>query len=234
MSQSSQLQPLLSPGDSTDETATTPSPPPLPGEHGMNKCSQTVPRLSSTVSTVSVGRATQSCTCSGGMDILATPITPSRTVTTHPRMPSMALERASANSYLLLGDNEELDLAEATTPPPGSPDRQAVAHGWDAFIPSLTTTKKGELGAIDEILVSYANFAGGAFRMFEEESSQVMDCIMAMEDALEHDHDEVVQTRGNLTRLEAIVLANAQGICNLRTMMWENVTTVTSLQRTVR
>ena len=69
--------------------------------------------------------------------------------------------------------------------------------------------------------------------MIEAESDKVMDRIMAMEDVLEHDHDEVVQTRGHLTRLEEIVLANTQGICNLWTMMRENVTTVASLQCTV-
>ena len=59
------------------------------------------------------------------------------------------------------------------------------------------------------MLVSYANFAGGAFCTFKAESDRVMNRILAIEEEWEHDHDEMVQTRGSLTKLEEIVLANA-------------------------
>ena len=54
-----------------------------------------------------------------------------------------------------------------------------------------------------------------------------------MEEALDHDHDEVVQTCGSLTKLEEIVLANATGISKLMTIMRENVSTVAVLQSIV-
>ena len=189
--------------------------------------------MTHTYSIVLGGHATRSSTCSGGMDVLAIPITPSRTVTMRPRMPKPASATALANSYSLLGDDEVTVVAAATLPPPCSPDHQAMAHGWDAFVDSMAPTKKGEISAIDEILILYANFSGNAFRAFEAESEKVMVCITAMEDALDNDRDEIVQTRGNLTKLEEIVLANAQGICDLRAMMRENVTTVVTLQRMV-
>jgi hypothetical protein len=199
-----------------------------------------VPLSSSTASAVSGGRAMCSTTRTGGgfppphrTDNPATPITPSCTVAPHSRTPTKALALASPNSYSLLGDDEDMDAVAAALPPHGSPDHKATAHGWDSFVNSLTTTAKGELGAVDEILISYANFAGGEFRTFDVESAKVMGCITAMEDALDHDHDEVVQTRGSLTKLEEIVLANAQGISDLRAIMRENVSTVATLQRTV-
>jgi hypothetical protein len=54
-----------------------------------------------------------------------------------------------------------------------------------------------------------------------------------MEEALDHDHDEVVQTCGSLTKLEEIVLVNATGISKLMTIMRENVSTVAVLQSIV-
>ncbi len=89
------------------------------------------------------------------------------------------------------------------------------------------------MGTVDEILISYANFAGGEFCTFDVESTKVMGRITAMEKAMDHDHDEVVHTRGSLTKLEEIVLANAHGISKLRAIMRENVSTVATLQRTV-
>ena len=50
---------------------------------------------------------------------------------------------------------------------------------------------------------------------------------------MDHDHGEVVQTRGSLTKLEEIVLANANGISDLMAILRENVSTVANLQRTV-
>jgi hypothetical protein len=53
-----------------------------------------------------------------------------------------------------------------------------------------------------------------------------MDRIIAMEDAMEFDHDDVVQTQGSLSELKEIVMANATGITNITTMMKETATTM--------
>ncbi len=47
-----------------------------------------------------------------------------------------------------------------------------------------------------------------------------------MEDALEYDHDEVIQTRGSLSKLEEIVLAHATRISDIKMMMRENAATM--------
>ena len=54
-----------------------------------------------------------------------------------------------------------------------------------------------------------------------------------MEEAMDHDHDEAVQTCESLTKLEEIVLANATGISELTTIMRENVSTIVALQSIV-
>ena len=205
----------------------TPSPPPQPGEQGITRRSNTAPRLPTG------GRTTRSSTRAGDTNILATPITPSRKITARVRSPAKALDGVAANSYSILGDDEATGADTTTVPSPPTGGQQTMAHGWDAFVNSLTPNDKVELGAIDEILVSYANFAGGAFRTFEAESDRIMHRILAMEEEWDHDRDEMIQTRGTLTKLEELVLANAQGICDLRVMMRENVTTVATLQRTV-
>jgi len=82
------------------------------------------------------------------------------------------------------------------------------------------------LGVVDDILISYANFAGEEFRTFNIESARVMDRIIAMEDAMEFDHDAVVQTRGSISDLQAIVMANATGISEIKNMMKETATTM--------
>ena len=111
---------------------------------------------------------------------------------------------ASPNPFTPLGDDEILtpsgisnprEDADAAAPPPGSTDPRAPTHGWDSFVHSLDVTAQRELGVVDDILISYANFAGDEFRMFNIESARVMDRLIAMEDALEFDHDEVVQTK---------------------------------------
>ena len=140
---------------------------------------------------------------------------------------------ASPNPYSPLGEDEESNPTDDAAPPPGSDDPRAPAHGWDSFVNSLDETAKGELGVVDDILILYANFSGDAFRMFDVKSARVMDKIIAMEDALECDHDEVVQTRGSLTKFEEIVLANATGISKITTMMRENVSNVAELRRIV-
>jgi hypothetical protein len=151
---------------------------------------------------------------------------------------------ASPNRFTPLGDDEishQREDADAAAPPLGedadaaatplgSTDPRAPTLGWDAFVGSLEETAQRELGVVDDILISYANFAGEAFRGFDIESARVMDRIIAMEDALEFDHDEVVQTSGSLSDLKEIVLANATGLSNINTMMKENATTVAALR----
>jgi hypothetical protein len=182
MSQSSQLQPLLLPGDLADASDNTPSPPPQPGEQARNRRSQTARHSSGTDSEVCITRST---TRAGGgfhtphcLDTPATHINSSRTVAPHQRtglrLPT-ALAMASPNSYSLLGGEDEgLDAAADDSPPPGAPDHTAAAHGWDSFVNSLTATAKGELGTVDEILISYTNFASGEFRAFDVKSTKVM------------------------------------------------------------
>ena len=180
-SQSPRSQPLLSLEDLEDTSANTPSPPPQPGEQGRTRRSHTAPRMTTG------GRATRSSTRAGGTDLLATPITPSRKIMAHVRSTAKALDGVTTNSYSLLGDDEVTDVATTAR------GQQMMAHGWDAFIISLHTNEKEELGAINEILVSYANFAGGAFRTFEAESDRVMNRILAIEEEWKHDRDEMVQ-----------------------------------------
>ena len=137
----------------------------------------------------------------------ATPITPSRPVALSQRTglrPPTAPAMASPNPFTPLGEDEisnPREDADATAPPPGSNNPWAPPHGWDSFVHSLDETAQRELGVVDDILISYANFAGKEFRMFDIESARVMDRIIAMEDALEFDHDEVVQTKGSLSDL---------------------------------
>jgi hypothetical protein len=82
---------------------------------------------------------------------------------------------ASPNSYTLLGEDKESDPTANAAPPPGSNDPRATAHGWNSFVNSLDATAKGKLGVVDDILISYANFAGGEFCTFDVESARVMD-----------------------------------------------------------
>ncbi len=51
-----------------------------------------------------------------------------------------------------------------------------------------------------------------------------MDRIIALEDSLEFDHDEIAQTRDALSELDKIMLANANGLSDIQTMMKENAT----------
>jgi len=83
-----------------------------------------------------------------------------------------------------------------------------------------------ELVAAASILISYANFAGDEFRMFDLASARVMDCIIAMEEAMKFDHDEVVQTRESLSELQALIKANATGISDVTELMKANATTM--------
>ncbi len=44
---------------------------------------------------------------------------------------------------------------------------------------------------IDEILISYANFAGDAFNTFDVDSAHVMTRIIALEQSMGSDRDEI-------------------------------------------
>ncbi len=154
------MQPLLSPDDLADASDNTPSPPPQPGEYAMNRQSQTALPSSNKDSEVSGGRATHSTTRTGGgflpphrADTPTTPITPSCMVAPHQRTGirrPKASAMASPNSYSLLGEDKEPSAADDDSPPSGSSDPRATAHGWDSFVNSLNATAKGELGAVDE------------------------------------------------------------------------------------
>ncbi len=166
----------------------TPPLPPLPGENATKR------------------RLTCSTTCAGRgvptphqLDTPATPITPSCTVPPHQRMGlrPMASAMASPNPYTPLEEDEVLDVrdeADEAVPPPGPTNPQAPTHGWDLFVNSLGANAQWELGVVDDILISYDNFAGDAFSTFDVDSAWIMDRIIALEDALEYDHDEVLQT----------------------------------------
>ncbi len=152
----------------------------------MNRWSQT-PLLSSGAESEDSGGhgyATRSTMRAGGgvppphhSDTPATPITPSCRVAPHQRTglrPPTASAMASPNSYYLLGEDEESVTAAHAAPPPGSNNPRATVHGWDLFVNSLDATAKGELGVVDEILISYTNFAGSEFCSFDVESARVM------------------------------------------------------------
>jgi hypothetical protein len=185
MSQSSDSQPLLSPKDAADESANftspstrlggqattqqstrsfsqsvlfneddnvgagnTPPPPPLPGEIATKR------RI-----TRSTARAGRGVPMPRQGDMLATPITPSRTVPPMPRTGLHPTESAMAspNSYTPLGEDAILDLrAEAAeaAPPPNNAQYRVHTHGWDAFINSLGADAQREVGVINEILIS--------------------------------------------------------------------------------
>ncbi len=87
---------------------------------------------------------------------------------------------ASPNPYTPLGEDEivepRTEAAEAA-PPPNNPH----SYGWDSFINSLGADAQRELGVIDEILISYANFAGDAFNTFDVDSAHGMTRIIALE-----------------------------------------------------
>ena len=81
---------------------------------------------------------------------------------------------ASPNPYTPLGEDEVLDPrdeADEAAPPPGPTNPRAPTHGWDSFINSLGVNAQWELGVVDDILISYANFAGDAFSMFDVNSA---------------------------------------------------------------
>ncbi len=87
---------------------------------------------------------------------------------------------ASPNPYTPLGEDEVLDPraeADEAVPPPGTTNPRAPTLGWDSFVNSLGANAQRDLGVVDEILISYANFAGDAFNTFDVDSVRIMDRI---------------------------------------------------------
>jgi uncharacterized coiled-coil protein SlyX len=150
---------------------------------------------------------------------------------------------ASPNPYTPLGEDEILDPraeADEAAPPPDNPHSRVPTHGWDSFVNSLGANTQRELGVIDEILISYANFAGAAFDTFDVDSARVMDRIIALEQSMGSDHDEIAQTTEALSELDKTVLATTNELSELKkmmkenaTMMRENISTVAALREIV-
>jgi hypothetical protein len=191
----SQSQSVLFTEDDDDVAGNTPPPPPLPGEIATKR------RL--TRSTTRAGRGVPT---PRQLDTPATPITPSRTVPPLQRtgLQPTASAMASPNPYTPLGEDEILDPraeADEAAPPPDNPHSRVLTHGWDSFVNSLGANEQRELGVIDEILISYANFAGDAFNTFDIDSAHVMGRIIALEQSMGSDHDEIAQTSEALSTL---------------------------------
>jgi hypothetical protein len=150
---------------------------------------------------------------------------------------------ASPNPYTPLGEDEILDpRAEAAeaAPPPDNPNSRVPTHGWDSFINSLSENAQRELGVIDEILISYANFAGEAFNTFDVDSAHVMTRIIALEQSMGSDRDEIAQTNEALSELDKTVTATTNELSDIKkmmienaTMMRENISTVAALREIV-
>jgi hypothetical protein len=138
---------------------------------------------------------------------------------------------ATPNPYTPLGDDKVVvtnAIPDEAAPAPDPNIPWAPTLGWESFVNSLDANAKRELGVVDEILISYANFAGDAFKTFDVDFARLMDRIIAIEDAMEFDLDEIVQTqtqtRDALSELNKIVLANATGISDIQTLMKANAT----------
>ncbi len=158
-------QSVLFTKDDDDVAGNTPPPPPLPGEIAT-KCRVTR----------STARAGRGVPTPRQVDMPATPITPSRTVPPLQRtgLQPTASAMASPNLYTPLGEDAIWDPqaeAEEAAPPPNNPNSWVPTHGWDSFVNSLGANTQRELGVIDEILISYANFAGAAFDSFDVDSA---------------------------------------------------------------
>ena len=137
------------------------------------------------------------------------------------------------NPYTPLGDDKVVGtntVTDEVAPAPDPNNPWAPTLGWESFVNSLDVNAQQDLGVVDEILISYANFAGDAFKTFDVDSARLMDRIIAIEDAMEFDLDEIVQTqtqsqtRDALSELNKIVLANANGISDIQTLMKANAT----------
>ncbi len=115
------------------------------------------------------------------------------------------------------------EAAEAA-PPPNNPQSGVSTHGWDAFINSLGVDAQQEVGVIDEILISNANFAGDAFNTFDVDSAHGMTRIIALEQSMESDCDENALTTEAISELNKTVLATTNELSELRKMMIENAT----------
>ena len=146
---------------------------------------------------------------------------------------------ASPNPYTPLGEVEISEPRAAATvaaPPPNN----SHSHGWDSFINSLGADAQRDLGVIDEILISYANFAGDAFHTFDVDSAHGMTRIIALEQSMESDRDENALTKEVIAELDKTVLATTNELSEIRkmmienaTMMKENISTVAALREIV-
>ncbi len=110
----------------------------------------------------------------------ATPITPSRAAPQQLRTGLRPTESALAtpNPYTPLGDNEVVvttAVPDEAAPAPDPNIPRAPTLGWESFVNSLDAKAQRELGVVDEILISYANFAGDAFKTFDVDSARLMD-----------------------------------------------------------
>ena len=205
----------------------TPPPPPLPGE--------IAPRRRVTRSTARAGRGGTNPRHGGTP---ATPITPSRPVHTMQRtaLRPTELAMASPNRYSPLGEVEILEpRAEVTVAVP--PPQKLHAHGWNSFINSLGADAQRDLGVIDDILISYANFAGEAFHAFDVDSAHGMTRIIALEQSMESDHDENALTKEEIAELNETVLAATNDLSEIKKLMFEtaaimkeNMSTVAELR----
>ena len=248
MSESSDSQPLLSPEDAADASAVlpprsnfhgghattlrsartlsqtvlfseedalvaenTPPPPPLPGEIATKR------RV-----TRSSARAGKGGTTPRQGDPPATPITPNRPIPTTQRTDPQptGLARASPNRYTPL---EEVEISDrrAEAPEAASPPLNSLTHGWNSFVNSLGAEAQRDLGVIDDILISYANFAGEAFRAFDVEATHGMSRILALEQSMDTDRDDNELTKEAIAELDKTV---AHELSDIRKLMFENAT----------
>jgi len=140
---------------------------------------------------------------------------------------------ASPNPYTPLGEVEILEpRAEATVAAPAP--KTPYSHDWNSFINSLGADAQRELGVIDDILISYANFAGDAFHTFDVDSAHSMTRIIALEQSMESDRDENALTKEAIAELDKTATHELSEIRKLMletaTMMKENMSTVAELR----
>jgi hypothetical protein len=89
------------------------------------------------------------------------------------------------------------------------------------------------LGVIDDILISYANFAGDAFHAFDVDSAHGMTRIIALEQSMEYDRDENALTKEAIAELDKTVLAATNELSEIRKIMLENATMLKENMSTV-
>ena len=164
-----QLQSVLFAEAEEGVSGDTSPPPPLPGENATKR------RL-----THSTTRAGRGIPTPRQLATPATPITPSRAAPQQLRTGLCPTESALAtpNPYTPLEDNEVVvtnAVPDEAAPAPDPNIPRAPTLGWESFVNSLDANTQRELGVVDEILISYANFAGDAFKTFDVDSARLMD-----------------------------------------------------------